>query len=112
MTLALFLSKLNAGNVEFEDTMAVIDAEYVFTETAFTNGDCKNEAGQNSGSCKLFSLAQLQNLSEAQTLACFGRYYHDEVMNDPDGDSHQNIRNFIKTGWSGISFSGVALSAK
>jgi hypothetical protein len=60
----------------------------------------------------LFSLAQLQNLSEAQTLACFGRYYRDEVMNDPDGDSHQNIRNFIKTGWSGISFSGVALSSK
>ncbi len=114
MTLDSFLKKLNETpqEVAFTDTMAVVEALYDFTPTAFQNGDLHNEAGQNSGSCKLFSFAKLQNFSVEQTLACFGDFYRKDVLENPDATNHQNIRNFIKTGWEGISFEGTALKEK
>lgn len=114
MTIDAFLKKLNSDpeSVAFDDTMAVIDACYDFTPAAFSNGDARNQAGQNSGSCKLFAFALLHQLSEAQTLACFGAYYRDHVLSNPDGTDHQNIRNFMKSGWSGISFERAPLTPK
>ena len=114
MTVEAFLKKLNEApeSVTFDDTMAVINEAYEFTPTAFTNGDVKNEAGQNSGSCKLFSFGLLNKLTEAQTLACFGAYYRDDVLKNPNGTDHQNIRNFMKSGWSGVRFEGTALRLK
>lgn len=111
MTLNAFLEKLqnNPENVEFTDTMAVIDELYDFTETEFNNGDLLNKSGENSGSCKLFAFAQLQQLSQKQTLACFGAYYRDDVLKNPDGTDHQNIRNFMKYFWTGISFAEMPL---
>jgi hypothetical protein len=50
-------------------------------------------------------------LDEATTLKCFGRFYQD-VLNTPDANDHQNIRNFINDGWSGIAFDGNALTKK
>lgn len=99
-------------SVTFNDTMAVIDALYEFTPTAFRNGDLLNEANKNNGSCKLFSFARSRGLSQQQTLHCFGAYYRDDVLKHPEGTDHQNIRNFIKTGWAGIEFSGNALTPK
>jgi hypothetical protein len=112
--LETFIQRLNqdADNIQFEDTMAIIEALYEFTPTAFQNGDQNNEAGQNSGSCKLFAFAKLQNLDKQQTLTCFGQYYRDDVLKNPEGDDHQNIRNFMVHAWEGISFSGEALKAK
>ena len=72
----------------------------------------KNEAGENNGSCKLFAFASAHKFSEQQTLNCFAQYYRDDVLNDPKGDSHQNIRNFMKFGWDGIKFYGTALVKK
>ncbi|MCW8929959.1 MAG: HopJ type III effector protein [Gammaproteobacteria bacterium] len=114
MKLNEFLQKLNQvpETVEFSDTMSVIEALYDFTETEFQNGDLINKAGENSGSCKLFAFAQLQSLSKEQTLACFGAYYRDDVLSNPDADNHQNIRNFMKQGWSGISFAVIPLQEK
>ena len=114
MTLDSFLKKLNETpqEVAFTDTMAIVEALYDFTPTAFQNGDLHNEAGQNSGSCKLFSLAKLQNFSVEQTLACFGDFYRKDVLENPDASNHQNIRNFMKTGWEGISFEGESLTEK
>ena len=113
MTVQNFLNKLatTPQEIQFTDTMAVIEANYAFTETKFTNGDTINEAGQNSGSCKLFAFAKLNNLSTEQTLACFGAYYRVDVLENPDGDDHQNIRNFIKFSWDGIKFEQEALKA-
>lgn len=99
-------------SVTFNDTIAVVDALYDFTPTSFRNGTLLNEAGKNNGSCKLFSFARLQRLSQQQTLHCFGSYYREDVLKHPDGDDHQNIRNFIRTGWDGIEFSGTALQQK
>jgi len=114
MELDAFLQRLNdlPYSVKFEDTMSVIESLYDFTPTPFKNGEVFNEAGQNNGSCKLFAFAQMHNLNEQQTLNCFGAYYRDEVLMHPDGTDHQNIRNFIQTGWAGIAFEGAALKPK
>lgn len=114
MLLSEFLEKLNASadSIEFTDTMSVIEANYQYTPTAFQNGEVNNQAGENEGSCKLFYFAQLNNLSEQQALFCFGKYYREDVINNPTGSDHSNIRNFMQSGWQGISFQGEALKAK
>lgn len=114
MTINTFLDKLKQtpNTITFPETIAVIEENYNFTPTGFKNGDQYNGAGENSGSCKLFAFAQLQNLSQAETLTCFGAYYFEETLGDPEGTNHQNIRNFIKTGWERIQFEGEALSFK
>jgi hypothetical protein len=114
MELNTLLKQLNETpeSVAFNDTIAVIDALYEFTPTSFKNGSFLNEAGKNNGSCKLFSFARLHGLSQQQTLNCFGAYYRDDVLNYPEGTDHQNIRNFIQTGWAGLEFSGDALTPK
>jgi len=113
MTLENFKEKLKTPTeVAFTDTMAVIEKNYTFTATAFKNGELENKAGQNSGSCKLFAFAQKQGFTTDETLACFGHYYFDEVLKDPNGNGHQNIRNFMKTGFEGITFKGDALTSK
>ncbi len=114
MTIAAFLEKLKRtpNTITFLESISVIEENYDFTPTAFENGTQHNAAGENSGSCKLFVFAQLQNLSQAETLACFGAYYFEEVLGNPEGTNHQNIRNFMKTGWSGIQFEGPALALK
>nr|WP_315151859.1 HopJ type III effector protein [uncultured Flavobacterium sp.] len=114
MTINTFLDKLkkNPTSITFAETIAVIEENYTFTPTEFQNGLQHNAEGENSGSCKLFAFAQLQNLSYAETLACFGAYYFEEVLGDPEGTNHQNIRNFMNTGWDGIQFERQALKLK
>ena len=114
MNINTFLDKLKQTPtaITFPETIATIEENYVFTPTTFKNGEQYNAAGENSGSCKLFSFAKLQNLSQPETLACFGAYYFEETLGDPNGTNHQNIRNFMKTGWDGIQFEGEALALK
>lgn len=95
--------------LEFKALMDGIAAHYEFTPTRFTNGDLVNAPDQNQGSCKVFSFAKLHSLTDAQTLACFGAYYREDVLQNPHGDDHQNIRNFMKTGMDGVSLEGRAL---
>jgi hypothetical protein len=104
MSIALFLNKLQQTPeaITFAETIATIESNYDFTPTAFQNGKQHNGAGENSGSCK----------SQAATLACFGSYYFEEVLGDPQGTNHQNIRNFMQFGWDGIQFEGEALALK
>lgn len=99
-------------SVNFADTIAVIDAHYDFTPTAFRNGELDNAAGQNNGSCKIFAFSQLQQLPPQQTLHCFGSYYRDDVLQHPAATDHQNIRNFMRFGWEGVVFQGEALTVK
>jgi hypothetical protein len=114
MNINTFLDKLKQTPtaVTFPETIATIEENYTFTPTAFKNGEQYNASGENSGSCKLFAFALLQKLSISETLACFGAYYFEEVLGDPAGTNHQNIRNFIKTSWDGIQFEGEALELK
>lgn len=114
MTLETFLNKLRTTpkDIEFTDTISVIESNYIFTPTAFKNGELHNNAGENSGSCKLLAFAKLQKLTKEETLTCFGKYYFEEVLNDPNGNSHQNIRNFMKTGFEGLVFESMPLGEK
>ena len=109
-----FLQQLKDApeNNSFEDTIATIDQNYNFTPCEFKNGDLINAENQNNGSCKIFAFALLHNLSEQQTLHCFGDYYRIDVLKNPGNTDHQNIRNFIKSGWSGISFNSSPLTPK
>jgi hypothetical protein len=51
-------------------------------------------------------------LTKEQTLPLFGEFYRDDVLKKPHGTDHQNIRNFMKFGWEGITFDGDALREK
>ena len=108
--------KTNPEKVAFHDVIKIIDEHYFYTPTPFTNGtgnDCIiNKAGENEGSCKIFSFAHDQQLNKTQTLHCFGQYYRNDVLNHPENTDHSNIRRFIKYGWQGITFEGSALKDK
>ncbi|WP_083761723.1 HopJ type III effector protein [Psychromonas ingrahamii] len=45
-------------------------------------------------------------------LACFGHYYREDVLKHPQAKDHQNIRQFMISGWQGIDFSSQALYNK
>ncbi len=101
----LNLIDLAPDKIEFRQVIDCIDRNYEYSPTAFSNGDLSNSAGENEGSCKIFAFAKLHDLSKAQTLSCFGSYYRRDVLENPNGSNHKNIRNFIETGWRGIEFS-------
>lgn len=113
MTIQQFKTKLEASptTITFAETMQVIEDSYNFTPTSFTNGELKNNVGENTGSCKVFALAKHQKLTKQATLFCFGEHYQN-VLEDDKGSSHQNIRNFMKTGFEGLSFESEAISLK
>ncbi|ROI14978.1 HopJ type III effector protein [Epilithonimonas hominis] len=101
--------KNSPETINFNDVIVFIDENYNFKPVRFVNGTIVNEANQNNGSCKIFSFAKINNLSEKETLALFGDFYRNDVLLNPEGEDHQNIRNFIKYGWNGILFTEDAL---
>jgi HopJ type III effector protein len=109
-----FLNKVKSKpeSITFQETIEVIESNYNFTPTTFKNGNQINNAGENNGSCKIFAFAKMHQLEKEQTLALFGSYYYDDVLKNPDGNDHQNIRNFMTFGWDGILFEGEALELK
>jgi hypothetical protein len=92
----------NKQVIEFNDLIKFIDDNYHFSPNEFKNGDIVNKVGANNGSNKIFAFAKIHNLNEEQTLFCFGQFYQ-VVLNNPTGDDHQNIRNFMLYGWKGIN---------
>jgi len=114
MNTTQYLEKVNQipEKLEFGELLEVIEKEYNFNPSAFKNGELENTESENMGSCKIFSFGQLHGLSANQTLACFGAYFRDDVLKNPNGNDHQNIRNFMQTGWDGLVFSRIALEAK
>ena len=102
--------------IEFDQVIQVIEDNYIYTPSRFTNGNensrVTNEAGCNEGPCKIFSFAQLNNLNENQTPACFGKFYRQDVLDNPHNNDHANIRNFIEAGWNGTQFDAIALAEK
>ena len=92
--------EMDADDLKFEEVMDMIDTHFESGLIEFKNGDVVNKPGENEGSAKLLSYAALADFDKETTLKLWGQYYR-EVLADPDGDSHQNIRNFMKTGWDG-----------
>ena len=113
MTIQQFKTKLkeNPTTIIFAETLQVIEDHYHFTPTGSTKGNLKNNAGENTGSYNIFAFAKHQKLTEKTTLFCFGAHYQ-SVLKDKKGSSHQSIRNFMKTGFEGLSFESEAFSLK
>ena len=111
--IATFLETLRTTpeSLQFADVMALIDAYYDHTPTAFTNGEAINQAAENQGSAKVFSFARIHGLSEDETLMCFAEHFR-AVKNTPSGSDHQNIRQFMSHGWSGVQLPAGCLSPK
>ncbi len=105
------LAQLAQDDFQFETTLAFIEQHYHFTPSAFNNGTVVNSAEQNQGSCKVFALAQLLNLTQQQALACFGQHYRD-VLATPDIDNHHNLRRVLKEGLVNITFAKFPLEQK
>ncbi|MCX7067789.1 MAG: HopJ type III effector protein [Methylococcales bacterium] len=117
MSLNTFLEKIRTNTpVSFNETIAIITEHYHYQPTEFSNGLNEhrliNTAGTNEGSCKIFAFGLIHQLSEQQTLNLFGDYCRIDVLTDPNGSGHQNIRNFMADGWQGIRFEGVALTLR
>ena len=118
MTLDSLLQKIKTQThfLKFQEVIDVINEYYLYTPTHFTNGVGEkkqdNPAGTNEGSCKIFSFGKIHQLSEEQVLGCFGRYYREDVLQNPDGDDHGNIRAFIESGWAELSFDHPALKER
>ena len=111
MILDEFIQKIKKQpeRLEFQEVLDVIAQHYRYIPTHFINGVGEhlqdNPAGTNEGSCKIFAFGKICNLTKEQVLACFGRYYREDVLLEPEGTNHGNIRAFIKSGWEGLSFS-------
>ena len=104
--------EMSGDDLTMEEVLELIDTHYEDGLIEFKNGDLINKAGENVGSAKILSYAALSGMDKETTLKLWGQYYR-EVLADPDGDSHQNIRNFMKYGWDGVPFeNGIALTRK
>jgi hypothetical protein len=115
MSLNSFLEKINRLDpVNFDETIAIITENYHYQATEFSNGLNEHilisKAGTNEGSCKIFAFAKIHQLNPQKTLNLFGDYYRLDVLNNPQGTDHQNIRNFMNYGWEGICFKDDALT--
>jgi hypothetical protein len=104
------------NTIEFADIIELIHQLYDYTPTRFTNGNGSNAvismSGSNEGSCKIFAFAKLQEFSKEETLMCFGAYYRNDVLKNPEASDHANIRSFMQYGWGGISFDEQPLTLK
>ena len=105
------LSQLNKKEIKFSEVLQFIEARYTHTATAFKNGEQHNAATENQGSAKVLSFAQANNLSEEETIQLFAEHY-DDVLSTPEATNHQNIRQFMKSGWDGVQFEGSSLTER
>lgn len=106
-----FLAALSKPEFMFETTLDFIETWFSFTPTAFQNGRVSNNASENQGSCKVFALHKLLNLSTEQTLLAFGQHYRD-VIKTPDVQNHFNLREIVKNKSVNVEFEAFPLILK
>jgi hypothetical protein len=112
---------MTGDSLMFEEFIELCDEQYEYGLIEFKNGDIVNMPGENDGSAKVLSYAALAGFDKDMTLKVnklpthvsfvmynnilpfsssvqlWGQYYRD-VLATPDGNDHQNIRNFMKVG--------------
>ena len=99
--------------ISFQLVMDAVDELYDVYEVDFSVGDVVSAPGQNMGSAKVFSFAIISKLDVETTLQLFGDYYRKDVLENPGGTDHANIRSFMQYGWDGVNFpNGLAIEAK
>jgi hypothetical protein len=92
----------------FIDTQNMItkwaeDNKYIYSANGFSVGDVYNDLNGNQWSAKILSYAKINNLSLKETLNLFEEHYQD-VLNNPNVDTHKNIRALIKNGLEKVKF--------
>jgi hypothetical protein len=115
----LSVQEFGLANVKFTEVMGKIDELYDSDAHRFgySSGigadgfETENKAGVNMGSNKVFYFAKMHDFTEEMTLRLFCEHYQD-VLDTPDGQSHLNIRSFMKNGWAGVRFEGETLRPK
>lgn len=105
------LLELLKKDIQFNDVLEVIANGYAYSPSAFKNGDQYNAENENQGSARVLYAAYLNQLTEKETLHLFGEHFQ-TVLNNPDGTDHQNIRQFLQHGWSGVHFEREVLTRR
>ena len=90
--MGLLGSAKDREKISFQLTMDVIEEMYDYADVAFSVGSVASAPGENTGSAKIFSFAKISGLEAKTTLSLFGDYYRKDVLGNPDGDDHANIR--------------------
>ncbi|OOG17155.1 HopJ type III effector protein [Sphingobacterium sp. CZ-UAM] len=111
MKIEELLAKSKGSQLQFQEVLDHIAEQYTYTPASFQNGNLKNSATENQGSAKVLYFARLNNLSETDTLGLFAEHYQN-VLDNPIGDGHQNIRQFMANGWDSVAFEGDVLASK
>jgi hypothetical protein len=101
--VADILAQIKKGEANFKDALAFIEEHYFHKPIAFKNGSQYNAATENQGSARVFAFGKQQGLSKEDTLQLFAEHYK-AVLENPEGNDHQNIRQFMIHGWEGIVF--------
>ena len=109
--LADFRARLRHKDHPFAATLAFIAEHYHYQPSAFTNGPLSNAAGQNEVSCKVLGLALLEHFSLDEALLAFGEHYR-QVLGDPAGSDHGNIRALLAHGLVGVTLAQQPLTPK
>lgn len=105
------LNKSKEGELQFQEVLEHIADQYNYSASAFQNGTLKNSKEENQGSAKVFYFAKLNNLSQKETLGLFAEHYQN-VLDNPAGEGHQNIRQFMSNGWDAVLFEQEVLTKK
>lgn len=101
------IAKAHENTLLFQDVINTIRKHYECTPVAFRTGagtprETGNAAGTNMASSQLLAYARRLGLDAATTVALYGEHYRD-VLADPGGTSHPNIRAFMANGWAGVN---------
>lgn len=107
------LARADGKSILFQDVIATIKRHYECTPCPFRTGsgttrETVNPAGTNSASCLLLAFASRLGLDQRTTLELYGEHYHN-VLADPGGTAHGNIRAFMANGWAGVIIDGAPL---
>jgi len=89
--------------MKFSDTQDLINKDYNYEANGFTIGDIYNDKNSNQWSGRILSYAIINKLNTIETLKLFGEYYQ-EVLDNPNADSHKNIRALMKYGIESAKF--------
>lgn len=105
------LELVRTEQLQFSEVLIFIENNYSYSPSGFKNGNLYNSPSENQGSARILFLGQINRLTKEDTLMLFGEHYR-SVRDNPAGEDHQNIRQFMKNGWYGVKFDQDVLRQK
>ncbi|MDR1027138.1 MAG: HopJ type III effector protein [Rickettsiales bacterium] len=99
---------------DFQQVLSVIDKNYDYTPTQFAVTDGwgdTNGLDQNQGAGRVLAFAKERRLDEEAALQLFAEHYQN-VVDNPNGDNHKNIRLLAAHGLNQVHFANRPLRKK